>query len=453
MKGLRDRLTLTLYTSFITWGWFLYGFSPAVPLIAIEQGISRGQAGLHGTAMALGTIVSGLVSSPLALRVGRRTATLLGCAAMVLGIAVLVTAGALPGTLLGCFITAVGGSLTIAAAQPALIVHAGRAGAAAISEANGVGSGFGLLAPLALGLSVGLGWGWRPAVAVTAVLAVAGAVLISRLPATGPLGRGTTARRVIPAQGVVDPQTTEVGTVQAVEASLGLEDAAGSAGALGAEGALPAPAAGPSEPAHRSGFGVAFWLFWCVLLCAVAIENATTFWAADLLVGHTGASAALASASVSALVIGMTVSRFIVGPISVHKSPEKLLLVAFALAGAGWALFWLATVPWLAVVGLALAGLGYGAHYPLSVTLTMRASDGRPDQAQARASMGVGFAVGIAPFALGAVADQIGSHQAFLLVPALILAGAACVSLGLRAVRRDPHHALTGHDDAAGSAA
>ena len=53
----RDRVTVALYASFTAWGWFLYSFSPAVPLIATEQGISRAQAGLHGTALAAGTLL------------------------------------------------------------------------------------------------------------------------------------------------------------------------------------------------------------------------------------------------------------------------------------------------------------------------------------------------------------------------------------------------------------
>ena len=33
----RDRVTVALYSTFTTWGWFLYSFSPAIPLIAAEQ--------------------------------------------------------------------------------------------------------------------------------------------------------------------------------------------------------------------------------------------------------------------------------------------------------------------------------------------------------------------------------------------------------------------------------
>ena len=387
----RDRLTRTLYAPFITWGWYLYGFSPAVPLIADEQGISRGLAGLHGTAMACGTILAGLVSSRVALRLGRRTMSLTGSAFLLVGIGLLLSGSRLPETLVGCFVIAIGGNLTISAAQPALALHQGTAGAAAVTEANAMGAAIGLLAPLALGAAVALGWGWRPAVGLTAVLAVASALMMGSLRASGPLGRGAVDRAV-------------------------------------SEAAVQGRAA--------RAFSAAFWYFWVALLCGVGIEFSTTFWASDLLAQRTDAPGSVAAASVSALVIGMSVSRFIVGPLSRRKAPEKLLLVGFAVAAAGWLLFWVATSPALAIAGLVLAGLGYGTHYPLAISLVMRASDGRPDQAQARSSLGTGGAVGVAPFLLGALADVFGAHAAFLLVPVLIAVGATAAGLGLRSVHR-----------------
>ena len=50
----RDQLTLTLYGTFVMWGWFLYSFSPSVSLLTEDLGMSRAQGGLHGTALAVG---------------------------------------------------------------------------------------------------------------------------------------------------------------------------------------------------------------------------------------------------------------------------------------------------------------------------------------------------------------------------------------------------------------
>ncbi|NCT90550.1 MFS transporter [Cellulomonas sp. APG4] len=430
----RDRLTVTLYAGFVTWGWYLYAFSPAVPLIAEEQGISLGAAGLHGTAMAGGTILTGLISSTLALHLGRKALSLLGLSLVLVGVSALLTGSHLAVTLPAVLVTSIGGGFVLSAAQPALSVHHGAAGPAALTEANAMGATVGLLAPLALGASVGLGWGWRPAVALVLVLATAAGLMLVPLRATGALGKGSRA--------------------------LGrTEDAALPPGGLVAEAVVPGAAAGGravagrrrlvarprwAHPraddgpgrAGRRPFGLTFRLFITATVCGAAIEFSTTFWAPELLLERTGASDSVATASVSALVLGMSVSRYVVGPLSLRKAPEKLLVVAYAIAGLGWLVFWLATAPGLAVAGLVLAGLGYGAHYPLATALVLRSSGGRPDQAQARSSIAVGLAIGISPFLLGTLADVVGAHTAFLMVPVLVVAGGTAVALGLRSVHR-----------------
>jgi len=382
----RDRLTLTFYASFIAWGWYLYAFSPSIPLIADELGISRGLAGLHGTAMATGTLIVGTMSAAIALRLGRRLHAVLGSTIFAGAVVLLMVSNTLAATLPATLLISVGGSLTLTAATPALSIHHGRAGPAAVTEANGLGAAFGLLAPLALGLFVRLGFGWRPAVAISAVLALSAGLLLLRMPSTPALARGTRIPRV--------------------------------------------------RGQKRPGFSGAFWLFWVALVCGAGIEFTTTFWAPDLLTSRTGASPSVATGAVSALVAGMAVSRFVVGPLSLRKAPEKLLLVGYATAGIGWLTLWLATSPLIAVMGLVVAGLGYGTHFPLAVSLVLRASEGRPDQGQARATLGAGAAIGIAPFALGALADAFGPHKAFLLVAVLIVCGGTAVALGLRSVQR-----------------
>lgn len=396
----RDRVTVALYSTFTTWGWFLYSFSPAIPLIAAEQGISRAQAGLHGTALAVGTAGSGFLTGYLNPRLGRRNVLRLGGGVLVAGLALLISGRTLAMTLPATLVIGMGGSLMISAAQPALAVHHHEASSAALTEANGVGALVGLLAPLALGLAVGLGLGWRPAVGATAVLVLVMVALVSRLPRVAALDP---RRAVRPA----DPSG----------------------------GAATAPATAPT-PRRRVGFSAAFWYFMAAVVMAVAIENATTYWASDLLRTQTSMSAGLASAAVTALVAGMAVARFTLGPLSLRVSPESLLIGSFALAGVGWLIFWLSTAPALAMLGLVVAGLGYGAQYPIGVVLVLRASAGRPDAAQARSSFASGGALAVAPFLLGAAADALGTHTAFLLIPVLLLLGGLAVATGRGALLR-----------------
>lgn len=395
----RDRLTLAVYAHFVAWGWYLFGFAPAVPVLAEEQGISRGQAGLHGTAMATGTTFAGLITAHLSRRYGRRFVLFAGSGSLGTGVLVLGLGHVFPLTVTGCFLASTGGSLMVSAAQPALTVHHHATSTAAITEANALATMFGLLAPLAVGGSVALGWGWRPALMLTVALAAVSSMLL-----------------------------WQVRAVRALAERTGLPRATRTADGGGH---------GPSDELDRTApFPATFWLFWIALITAVALEHASTYWTAAVLVQRTGLEPGMATAAVSALVAGMCVARFVVGPVSLHKAPEKLLMLSFGVAIVGWAMFWTTTSTAVAIVGLVVTGMGYGGMYPLAIVLVMRASLGRPDQAQARASMGVGIAVGLAPFTLGAVSDQVGAHTAFILVPVLALVGLAAATSGLRGVRR-----------------
>ncbi|RMI07066.1 MFS transporter [Cellulomonas triticagri] len=399
----RDRYTLTLYGSFVTWGWLLYSFNPSVPLLASDLGLSNAQAGLHGTAMAVGAVLAAAVTPAAVRRLGRQPALAGACVLLAAGIALLVTGGALPVTLGAMVVVAVGGNVMIASSQAGLADHHGRAASAAVTEANGVGAGVGLLGPLAVGACVAVGWGWRPAVAVTAALALATALLVRRLP------RADHPVRSVPGApaSVVEAEAVEAGAVDA---------------------RVVAPA-GRAVVASR-------W-FVLAVLAAIAVENATTYWAADLVRERTAAGAGIATATTAGLVAGMTVIRFVVGPLSLRFSPARLLAGAFGVAVAGWAVLWTATTPAVALGGLVLAGLGYGAHYPLAIALLLGAAGGATDAAQARATVAGGLAIGLAPFLLGALADQVGAHTAFLVVPVLAVVGGVAALAGGRAWRRE----------------
>ncbi|TKR22514.1 MFS transporter, partial [Cellulomonas hominis] len=199
--------------------------------------------------------------------------------------------------------------------------------------------------------------------------------------------------------------------------------------ATGAPDAGRAPGAARAVRASR-------W-FLVTVVAALALENATTYWATDLVRDRTGAGAGIATATTAGLVAGMTLIRFVVGPLSLRVSPARLLAASFAVAVAGWAVLWTATTAPVALAGLFLAGLGYGAQYPLGIALLLGASGGATDAAQARATVGGGVAIGLAPFLLGALADAVGSHTAFLVVPVLAVVGGVAAVSGGRAWRRE----------------
>lgn len=396
----RDRLTLSTYFAVSLWGWFVMSIGPTVPLITKQFGISKGVGGLHGTAIAVGAVSVGLVSHRLVLNFGRRPVMLAGSALMILGTFLLVSGPNVAFTLAGVTVIGIGGNLIINVAQPALSVHHGLRGPAAVTEANAGSALVGIFGPLAVGGSVAIGWGWKPAMLVTAVLGVITLALIYPLPTKGSLdGRGAALRRRARAR-VAEHKKHE------------------------------------HESDVPRGYTPAFWFFVVGVTTGVAIEFSTSFWAADLIGARTGAGAGIATAALSALFGGMAASRIIGGQLALRYAPEKLMILAFAVAGAGWFVMWTANSTAVAFASLFITGMGFGLHYPLGVALVMRASEGRPDAAQAIAAITTGSAVGLAPFVLGALADRVGSHRAFILVPVIILIGAASVALGLRDVHK-----------------
>jgi len=123
----------------------------------------------------------------------------------------------------------------------------------------------------------------------------------------------------------------------------------------------------------------------------------------------------------------MFVGRLLGTRLTARHHPDRMLLAALGLSAAGFTLFWCATAAVPAIAGLALTGTGMSLHYPLAVARLIAASEGRPDRAVGRMAMGAGFAGMVAPVGLGAMADAVGTHRAFLGVPVLIVLAALAV--------------------------
>nr|WP_244167584.1 MFS transporter [Micromonospora chaiyaphumensis] len=153
-----------------------------------------------------------------------------------------------------------------------------------------------------------------------------------------------------------------------------------------------------------------------------SIEVCLSLWTADVLRTHAGLSAGGASAAVAAIVCGMFAGRLAGGRLALRWPPVPLLLAALTVSLAGFALFWSAPVGWLAVTGLVVLGLGNALHYPLAISIALAAAGPAADKAAGWASYSMGVGFGIAPVVLGWVADGVGPHLAFLLLPGFIAA-------------------------------
>ncbi|MEH1097591.1 MFS transporter [Micromonospora sp. CPCC 205561] len=403
----RDRLTWLTYAQLGLWGFFLYGFGPVVPLLRDEQGTSAAVAGLHSTGIAVGALAGGALFAPLARRFGRGRAIWTGLTGVALGVAVLGAVRVLPATIAAVAVIATFGMLVVSGVAVVLTDRHGAGAPAALTEANAVCAGAGILAPLVIGASVDAGWGWRPAMAVEAgliaLVALAALTFRVRLPRPAPTG------------------------------------APGGAPALAPAGGVPADAA-PAADAHRSGRRLppAYWIAWVLMAVTGSIEVCLSLWTADVLRSHAGMATGTASAAVAAIVGGMFVGRLVGGRFALRYRPAPLLLAALCLSLVGFALFWVAPVGWLAVTGLVVLGLGNALHYPLAISIALAVAGPAADRAAGWASYSMGVGFGIAPVALGWVADGVGPHLAFLLLPGFIAVAALLAARLGRALRPTP---------------
>jgi predicted MFS family arabinose efflux permease len=373
----RDRLTWLTYFQLGSYGYFLYGFGPSLSLLRDEQGTSRSVAGLHGTALAVGSLLAALVAARLVCRYGRTALVWAGLATLCAGIALYTATTALPATLTGAFVGAFGGSFVVMLSAPVLIDRNADGGPSAVAEANALAAGVGTVAPLVVGVSVGLGLGWRPAMLVLLPVVAALAVAGRDVRAPRPTGHGEERGGRLPRK---------------------------------------------------------YWISWMVVTAGIAVEFCLVLWTADVMRERVGLSAGPAAACVTAVVAGMCAGRLVGGRLALRHPLDRLLYCAVVLTTAGFAVFWLTTSVWLALPALLGCGVGIALFYPLGVARAIDASEGRPDHASARAGIGAALASGAGPFVLGALADVVGLHLALLVVPVLL----AVAALGLRLGRVEP---------------
>ncbi len=375
----RDRLTWLVYLQTSLFGYFIYAFGPTVPLLHDEQRTSKAVSGLHGTALAAGTLVAGVVGPIVVRRFGRRVAMWGAQSLLVAGTVIYTLLPALPGTLAGVAVAGTGGSLLISAVNGILNEHQADFSSTAMSESNAFSALVGLMAPLLVGAAVTLGIGWRPAMYVLVIGAVALGAVFRTMPIPPP--------------------------------------AAAVAGA--ASGRLPGR----------------FWIAWTVLAGGIAIEYCLTLWSTDILRARDGMGSGAAATGVTAIVAGLAVGRMAGARLTRRIALPSLLLGAYATTAAGFLLFWLPTSAVAAMTGLFVAGLGVALLFPLATVLIVTAAGGRTDLALGRGAIAAALAVGAGPFILGAIADQVGTHTAFLVVPVLVLVGVGGVVLEQRLER------------------
>jgi fucose permease len=379
---IRDRLTWTVYLQLAIYGYFLYAFTPSVNLLRDDENVSRAISGLHGTGLAVGAMAAGLVAPRMSARLGRTRSIWVSLVILCAGAGIFVSCEIVSVTIAGAIVAGFGGTMVVNLSAAVLTAHHGATGGTAVTEANGLGSGMGIFAPLLISAAIAVGLGWRAGLLVVIVLAVVVAAAFLR-------------PGEVPADAVDRDQS------QLADTRLGR----------------------------------LFWWSWGVLVMTTAIEFSMTIWTSDVLQNHDGLSKGTAATGVTAIVAGMTLGRLASTRFTTRYSVDALLVSVFGITVVGFATFWATAIPALGFVGLFITGLGISLQFPLAITRLIGFSNGRADLATGYGSIGTGFSVALAPFGLGAFADHVGSHTAMLVVPVFALLGIAGIAVSRRPQR------------------
>ena len=362
----RDRHFWVIATQTAIVNFYLGGFGPAQSLLRADQGTSLTVAGLHGTAMGVSSIVAGYVNPLIAHRFGRTRAGWVGLAIFSIGLTLFVVSPPVFLTLPATLITGFGTSVVINTMLTSMSHHYGKAAEVAIPQANGIASvGFVIGTGLIGGIAIGFPHLWR----IGLLLAIPVAITLF----------------------LVGRDKEEIEHI-------------------------------PNEDGPQSGkLSRTFWISWIGFVACISSEFAVSFWAAALLKDRVGSTAAISTVAIVAMGTGMGIGRWYGGLVLKRFSLDTQLLLVISFQFFGFVSFWLSHSMFVSLVSLFCVGLGVSIQFALASIRLIGFSEGRPDLAIGRTSLGAGIAIAGAPFLLGVLGDSFGISRAYIMVPVLIL--------------------------------
>ena len=370
--------------------FLLYGIGYIVPLLRRDLGIGDSMAGLHASAVAVGTLVAGALGERYLHRFGEVLAPRGLMAAIVVACLLVALAPNVLMSLAGAALFGIAGGVLLAWVNHRLSIGGGQAARVAIARVNLIGLLAALAAPIAISTVDGLGVTGRLAMLVPIPLILA---------------------------------------IEAVHWSRADDAPVGeSAGAASAAAATAVRATVPRRASSR--LPAAYWRTWLVIVVAVALEFTIVYWGASLIDLRTGAGAAQATTAAAGFLLGMIAARVALAAGFGTRAPRvRLTTLALGSVTVGVLITWQATSPLLAAAGLFLAGMGVGPLYPISITHALALVPDAPEAAAARATLATGVALIGAPFLLALTGERIGLVNAW---PLVAVAAVVAVALVLR---------------------
>ena len=182
------------------------------------------------------------------------------------------------------------------------------------------------------------------------------------------------------------------------------------------------PAAAPARGTAASDERLprAFWVVWVFVVLAVSIEFSYVVWGSSMVAARTGVSLETATAIAAVFIAGMLAGRLALGTRLVGTARfRRWIETALLVTALGGTIVWASSDSVASTAGLLLAGLGTATLYPLGIALALARAGGAPAAAGARMTLASGFAILVAPLALGAVSDVFGVVAGWPLVVGL----------------------------------
>lgn len=367
------------------WGYLLYGIGSATPYLRTDLHLTDFEAGLHASALAVGVLAAGFSADAIARVIRPGGLFDLAVASIVAGIVLVALAPFLAVSLAGAFLLGLGGGTLGTQVNLHLVRSGGGDSRRLIGQANAISMLTAAAAPLVIGVATFGLHAWRAALLLP---------IVAFLVLTALRPRDSSRSR-------------------------------------------------PVRP-PRAKLPTAYWFAWLLIVLGVAIEFSFVVWGSTIVGRRAGVSDADATLLASLFVGGMFAGRAAVGRgFGGRRSPRLILSASLITAMLGAGLVWISTVPAVSALGLFLGGLGTASLWPVGLSVAFASSPGAQLEASARATLGSGLAVLVAPSALGLAADAIGVVSAWLIIIAL-----AAVALAVLAVTPRQRAALPAPENA-----
>lgn len=370
----RDRTTWAAFGALFAFGFLNAVLGPALPYLRAVEHISYLLGALHQVAFALGGGVAGLLTALQRRSLSRATTVAAGLTGAALaGLA--VGYGATPPiTIAGALLMSLFGTSALIRLWAVLADVHGARRAVAMSEGEVSVSLAGIITPLLIGALSVTPLSWRFTFVLGGIVAGAAALWVWRT--TMPSALSVRSR----APGNVRksrrrPQPTLI-----------------------------------------------------VVFAIVALEFSLSFWLASYLNDDIGVARDAAVVAVSGLYASNLAGRLLASRLARRGSAERLLLAAFGTTASGLPLLLLATDAAVAGAGIALAGIGIGAMFPLTSALHVKGSRRSADSALGEILAVASFGQIVGPLTAGGIAQATSLRAGLLVLPVLTIIAASALT-------------------------